>query len=241
LDQKYKDMMGYEFENKMKILLTAYMDDVTIICADVKSAQILYTEFERLCKMLGLSIGKSKCAIMTLNDEDNFDDEIIKVDIFKYLGEYLSTDGTSGESYIFFMKMLNMRLKSLDNKSWDKTIKSQKFKEEILPWIQRKTLLMYDISNEQRLKIVAVLKPYTEKWDIVEYEIFTDAVTIINNSEDSIIKEIKDTELNENLEHDIEIANYVYSNTDIKFKYSQVDEEFALALELENLEEYTEK
>lgn len=242
LNRTYLDELGYEIKSNVKILLTAYVDDVCVICKDVKSAQEMYMEFERLCAMLGLSVSKSKCAIMSINDDDKLDiEEIPQVNIFKYLGEYLSIDGSSTENYIVFVKILSMRLSKLDKKSWLTETKVKVFIEEILPWIQRKTLLMYDINKEQRLKIAVVIKPYTERWEITEYEIFTDVINIINNSDDIIIKEIKDEEVNFELEKDIEIANYVYRNSNINYKYSQIDENFAMELELDNLTEYVEK
>jgi hypothetical protein len=242
LDKTHKDEFGYEIKSGVKILLTAYVDDVCIICKDVKSAQKMYLEFERLCAMLGLSISKSKCAIMVINDEDKLEiDEIKQVNTFKYLGEYLSIDGFSTENYIVFVKILSMRLYKLDKQTWSTETKANVFVEEILPWIQRKTLLMYDINKEQRLKIAVTIKPYTEKWEITEYEIFTDVSSIINNSEDSVIKEISDMDVNQELEKDIEIANYVYRNSNINYKYSQIDENFAMELELDNLAEYVDK
>lgn len=242
MNRTYVDEMGYEIKPAVKLLLTAYVDDICIICKDVKSAQMMYFEFERLCHMLGLSISKPKCAIMAINDENKLDiDEIKQVSTFKYLGEYLSIDGSSTENYIVFVKILSMRLHKLDKTTWSTETKVKVFVEEILPWIQRKTLLMYDINKEQRLKIAVTIKPYTEKWEITEYEIFTDVSNIINNSEDSVIKEICDMEVNSELEKDIEIANYVYRNSNINYKYSQIDENFAMELELDNLAEYVDK
>lgn len=238
LDQTYKDDMGFEFENGTKILLTAYMDDICIICKDSESAQFMYEKFVYFAKMLGLEVNKSKCAVMVLNDDMEFD-EIKRVDMFKYLGEYLSIDGTSSQSYIIFMKILRVRLYALNNKFLDNLTKAQMFKEEFIPWIQRKTLLMYDMTNIHRLKLVSTIKPYIEKWGITQCEIFADVAHILNNSTDSIIKEITDIEVTDTLIHDIEIANYVCNASNIRFEYNQIDENYIAELELENFLEYS--
>lgn len=241
LDRKYKNDLGYKFNNGTSILLTAYVDDISVVCTDVKSAQIMYDEIERLLLTIGLPMEKSKSAIMILGDDTQMITPIEQVSVFKYLGEYLTVTGDSSENYAYFMKMLNIQLFRINKKYVDNEIRIQKFQEDVLPWIQRKTLIMYDLSLQNRLKIVSVVKSYTIQWGDLEYKLFTNTAEILNSSDDSVIKGIVESNPTEVLEWDIEITNYVYTNPNIYFEYSQIDENFAMELELDNLSEYTEQ
>lgn len=122
LDTEYKDEHGYDLGDNKKILLTAYVDDICIICKNPESAQIVFTEFERLCAVLGLPISRSKSATMIINSEsDNLhfgdDLEIIPtVTQFKYLGEYLSSNGDTTKFTKQFIKTLVQKMLYIDRK-----------------------------------------------------------------------------------------------------------------------------
>lgn len=329
LDKKYKDTRGYNFGN-VKMLLTAYVDDVCIICDTMESAEIVYNDFNNLCNMLGLPINKSKSAIMAVdgkyipdinkameqllpemeqtisdindlyqritdvieptitnlneqstlgisdislainninineqtdiiettvkmdvvNEQANIVDEpnqqnfsdIKKVKVFKYLGDYLSNDGTSTESYNRFLKIFTSRLHRLDNKKCDDALKKRIFKESIIPIIQRKTMVMYDITMNDKLKIIAIIKPFMQKWCGTEtVNIFYDVNTIITESKDEVIQNLvtENNDFNDDFKSDIEIANYVMKSSTIDFKYSEIDDDFKLDLELEGLRDLT--
>ena len=230
IDKTYKNECGYEISANNKILLTAYVDDITIVCKDVLSAQKILCELERLCKIIGLSVCKKKSAVMIINDENELmDKDIQKVTTFKYLGEYLSSDGTPTESYIQFMTNMIRRMNIIDYKKCANTEKIQIFEEIVVPWIQRKTTIMYDMGMTNKLKIISVIKPYMEKWGVTKsLDIFCDISTIIKKSEDSVIQEIVeniDDESEQGAEKEIEIANYIFKNKKINFTYSQINDD----------------
>ena len=243
IDTEYKNNLGYDIDGITKILLTAYIDDICIICKDIGSLNIVYKKLSQLLKILGLTINKEKCAIMVINDKTNNHDDfdqIQKVNVFKYLGEYLSNDGSSTESYTQFLRFVTRKLKVIDGKNLLNEDKLKMFDTYILPWIQRKTLTMYDISMTKRLKIISLIKPYLEKWGHCEsINIFSNITPIINDSIDIVISNVKfdDKDFDNELEQNIELANYVLKDTSIKLEYSQINENFQLDIDLEDYDE----
>ena len=242
IDKQYKDTHGYD-AGTVKILLTAFMDDICIITKDLNSLDIVYKRLKELLTMLGLPINKAKCAVMVVNDATIIGGElsqIQKVNVFKYLGEYVSSDGSCTESYIQFLRGMSRKLVLIDKKQIPIGDKLKVFEQYIVPWIQRKTMAMYDINMTNRLKIVAIIKPYLEKWNhngVVN--IFSNVTPILNDSKDGIISNMKfeDSDFDNDLAQNIEVANYVLKDANIKIEYSQIDDEFQLDTELEEMYE----
>lgn len=237
-DKEYKSAHGYALTDTINILLTAFVDDITIICKDMESLQTVYKRLSELLKMLGLPVNKAKCALMVVNDTTGVTGELAeiqKVNVVKYLGEYVSSDGTCTESYVQFLRGVSRKLKSIDVKTCPTSDKLKLFEVCVVPWIQRRTMAMYDISMTNRLKIVAVIKPYIEKWGgDGSVNIFSNVTPILNDSKDSIISGVnfEDSEFDNELEQNIEVANYVLKDANIKVEYSQIDDEFQLDAEL---------
>lgn len=240
IDKDYKGACGYLFSDpsNIKILLTAFVDDISIICKDVASVELVYKRLSELLKMLGLPINKAKCALMIVNDPTPATGELAqiqKVNVFKYLGEYVSSDGTCTESYIQLLRGMSRKLKTIDSKNFSQIEKLKLFTSCVAPWIQRRTMAMYDITMTNRLKIVSIIKPYVEKWGGVDnINIFTNVTTILNNSTDLVISNVifEDNDFDDELEQNIEVANYVFKDANVKLEYSQIDDEFKLDAEL---------
>lgn len=250
IDNEYKEKYGYSINDTTKILLTAFVDDICVICDNMQSLQIVYDKLVVLLNMLGLPVNKKKCAVMTVNDNTKVTgdlDTMQKKNVVKYLGEYISNDGTCTESYVQFIKSLGRKLKSVDvSKNCDDKKRIELFNQIIMPWIQRKSLAMYDITTNQRLKIISIIKPYIEKWDKeaeINANIFSNVSSILNVSNDSIISNVKfeDEDFDQALETEIDIANYVLKDTTIKLDYNQINDDFQLDLDLDvELEQYEE-
>ena len=227
IDTKYKGECGYTIGNH-NILLTAYVDDITIVCRDITSAKIVLDEFENLCLMLGLPLCKNKSACMIVNNNPTSPtstlNDINQVNTFKYLGEYLSSTGTSAEAYGQFAKSLILKMNSLDYRHCSNIEKTNLYEELIAPWIQRKMSIMYDISIIDKLKIISIIKPMLEKWGSNKpVDIFCDIGKIINASNDEVIQSIRTTILP--LDTDIELSNYIFKNKNIQFSYGQIDKD----------------
>ncbi|ARF12186.1 reverse transcriptase [Klosneuvirus KNV1] len=247
LDKTYKSTHGYSLGDVHKILLTAFVDDICVICKDVNSCEEIYKKLAELLKVLGLPVNIGKCALMVVNDNTPTTGELTKiqkVNVFKYLGEYVASDGSSTESYVQFLKSVARRLKGLDTKNVTNDVKITAFNQYLSPWIQRKMLTMYDISTVNRLKIVAIIKEYLDKWghkDVIN--LFSNVSNIINESKDKIISGVNfnDNEFDEKLENDVDIANYVLKDSSVKLEYNQIDDDFQLDLEMDivdTLEDY---
>ncbi|QKF94516.1 reverse transcriptase [Fadolivirus algeromassiliense] len=247
VDNQYKSTHGYAIDDKTSILLTAFVDDICIICKDLASLEIVYKRLKELLTMLGLPINKSKCAVMVANDNSTVTGDLAtiqKVNVFKYLGEYVSSDGSCTESYVQFLRGLSRKCKSIDGKAIPTNEKLKLFETVVVPWIHRKTLAMYDISMTNRLKIVAVLKPYLEGWGHAGViNIFSNVMPILNDSKDAVISNVRfeDTDFDDELEQNIEVANYVLKDANIKVEYSQIDDEFTIDAELEEYDQMVDE
>lgn len=247
IDTQYKSTHGYEIDPNNKILLTAFVDDICIICKDQASLEVVYKRLKELLTMLGLPINKSKCAVMVANDTTTTTGELSqvqKVNVFKYLGEYVSSDGSCTESYVQFLRGVSRKLKLIDVKTnMSNNEKLKLFEQMVIPWIQRKTLAMYDINMTNRLKIVAIIKPYLENWGHSGLvNIFSNVTPILNDSKDTIISNVnfEDNDFDDELEQNIDVANYVLKDANIKIEYSQIDDEFTIDTELEEYDRMVE-
>ena len=238
MDKEYKNTHGYALNDTTNILFTAYMDDICIICKDVASMEIVYKKLIELLSTLGLFRNLDKCAVMVVNDTNKFTPEselskLTPVTTFKYLGETISSDGSVTESYKQFLKMITRKLISIDRKTCSNQDKLDIFTTCVSPWILRRTMAMYDIDKNTRLKIVSLIKPYLEKWDHQgDINLFSNVSTIVNTSTDEIIKtvEFNEDEFDTDLADDIDVANYVLKDAHLHISYSEIDGDFKLDL-----------
>jgi len=225
LDDKYKQAFGYSIKNDVPILFTAFIDDVCVIAKDADALQEVYNKLKFLFACLGLKLNASKSAIMTVNCNTSGFDGIPVVKNTKYLGEILSCDGLTNESYKEFISELGKKLFQLDKKKVDNATKLCFFSKCMLPWVQRKMMIMYDIDNDNRHNIVAVLKKYLQKWgnnDTVK--IFSFITDLLLSSHDIIIKNAEfDKNIDEKLMTDIDLANCIINDANIDCSYSSIN------------------
>ncbi len=229
LDDKYKDEYGYSLEDDIKILFTAFVDDVCIICKDMESLNTVFERVKFLLNSVGLPINLSKCSYMSINPskQDSTLKNIPCAKVHKYLGEYISSDGSSSESYTKFMAMLSKKLFSLDRKKVDNATKIKFFSKCMLPWIQRKLMVMYDVSRDEKKKIVSIIKKYLLKWGSEEeIHIFTFIADLLIDSTDEVINKIEiNTEFDDALKEEIELVNNSFQVTNYNISYSKVNAE----------------
>jgi len=243
IDEKYKDVCGYNFTDKIKILLTAFIDDIAIACTSVASAQLIFDDFCHLCDMLGLQINKEKCGIMTINEPTIPTKSlgvIQMVDKYKYLGEYLAKNGDSSESYAMLLTNTMGRLIRLNNNpKLDNANKIKMFETLVLPQVQKKLLTMYDIGTSKRIKIASIIKTYLVKWgNVSQVNLFGDLIGLMSTSDDEVIQGIITENIcsDDTLEHDIAISDYIFKNPYTSFEYGKVDDEFHVDAEIDALE-----
>lgn len=247
IDEKYKEICGYKFLDNLKILLTAFIDDIAIVCNSVASAQLIFDDFGDLFRTLGLEINKEKSAIMTIN-EDTVPQKslatIQKVQKFKYLGEYLTSNGDSSEPYAELLTNITGRLIRINiNTRLDDAQKIKAFETFILPQLQKKLLTMYDIGTTRRIKIASIIKTYLTKWGYKSsVDLFGDLIGVMSASDDEVIQGIIAENIcsDDTLEQDIAITDYIFKNPGKGFGYGQVDDEFIVDAEIDALDEITD-
>ncbi len=237
---------GYQLNDNLSILFTAYMDDICLICKDTNGLDVVYSTLVKLFTMIGLPLNKDKCGLMTVNiaatDVNPTFETFAKLTIVKYLGEYIQNDGSSTETYIQFLRNITAKMIVLDKKNAPNEIKFGIFTSLIVPFVNRKLMMMYDIGKVKKLKIMTIIKPYVEKWgteqEIQNVQLFVDVSSIINESEDDIIKsfDFNEDNFDEELEKDIDISNYVLKNANVQILYNQVNDDFEIDDELNKLE-----
>lgn len=195
-----KDNHGYQV-NLIKVLLLAFVDDICIVCKDKQSLNIIYQKIKVLLKMLGLNINNDKTAIMLVNEENDFTgtslENIKVVNHYKYLGEYIRKDNNYTKSYLTVLRMVKKILENIDSSNLSNEEKIQNFNENYLNIIQRKILNLYDMDNNQKIKIFNITKPYLDKWKFEgELNIFADVKAILKETNDEVINNLED-DLNE--------------------------------------------
>lgn len=239
LCKKYEQEFGYSINNT-KLLVTAFADDMCLITQNMTQMEIVFKELESLLSMIGLPLNLPKSAIMTVGicgETSEYLKKISTVDCIKYLGEYLSKDGTSATAYTSFVRMLYGRLINIEKKQIPLEQKKRMFTGYILPWIRRRTLLMYDITHNQRLNITKMVKEFCEKMEIKDFgDLFTNSVELIKSLDDPCLN-IDDMQIDQDLEQNIDIANLCIKGGDIVFNYDTIKEDEALDAKLEALTE----
>lgn len=229
LDAKYKETHGYSLNNENKIMFLAFVDDICIVCNNNQALNDMFQRVKLLLNSIGLSVNVEKCAYMTINpsDETKVVSNVPVVKSYKYLGEYISSDGSANESYTKFIAMLGNKLVSLDRKKVENDIKIKFFSKCMLPWIQRKLMVMYDISIDEKKKIVSTIKKYLLKWgNEEEIHIFTFIADILLASDDSVINKIDVTdEFDNDLKDELELVNSSFAGTSINITYDHVNKE----------------
>lgn len=237
---------GYELTDKVKIMFVAYMDDICLITNNQESLKKLYNEIVKLFSMFGLDLNRDKTVLMTVNlDKKDINDafkDIKLVSTTKYLGEYLASDGTSAESYVSFLRTLSGKLHYLQNRKISNEEKINFFTSILTPWINRKTMIMYDLTKTQKLKIVSIIKPHLDEWkNSQSIDLFYNILPILKDSEDDIIKnvEFNNETFDEEIENDIDLTNYVMKNANITLLYNEMNDDTALELEIQHFESLT--
>ena len=97
----------------------------------------------------------------------------------------------------------------------------------MLPWVQRKLMVMYDINIDEKKKIESIIKKYLLKWGSEnEIHIFTFIADILLASDDTVINKIDiTTEFDDDLKDEIELANSSFSGSGITITYDHVNKE----------------
>jgi len=228
LDNKYKATCGYSINDGLKILLIAYVDDVCICANNKQDLEIVFTEMTKLLGSINMTINKEKTALMTVNDNSPISEvfkDIQVVNRYKYLGSYVSVDGTSSESYQMLLHTLNIKLMNIDKRNISSHIKISFFEGSVLRYLQRSLMMMYDIDVKRKLKIMAIIKPYTDSWGYdKKLEIFANIDHIVDNTNDPVVKSDDLSDLVDD-ELDDDIIEHVVTNK-INISYSEINDEF---------------
>lgn len=211
IHKKY-DKYSYEIGGQ-KISFTAYMDDVCIVSDNMEKMQEIYNETVLLLEKLGMKVNRQKCAIMKINIDENSNlniDDIETVNVYKYLGEYISSDGTSTYAFDKTMELLKEKCDCIDNYFLTGENKTKIFNRAIKPWLSRTLVNMYDINNNKRYELTQLLSRYFLRWnsDNPNAEIYINIMDIVNNSNDDIIKNMDfESHLSDNYLKDIYLTN----------------------------------
>ncbi len=231
LDQ-HKNDSGYSLSDSVKVLLLAYMDDICLICKDKDALVQTYERLEKSLEMLGLSINKQKSVIMLVNEENKgLEDTTLKnipcVKTFKYLGEYISCDGTNTEAYNIFFKDLGRKLYAISKKKLTNKEKFDLFDKCILPSVHRKLTIMYDLTNNQKYNILVLVNRYINTWKETEgmtdtIQLFSDSKAILSCINDSVLSSF---DLQIDVQDDMDLNNFVFKNNKMEFKYGDKNQD----------------
>lgn len=245
LDSKHKAARGYDL-GPVKMLFSAYMDDICIVAKDVQALSELYEEFSTLIAYLGLPISIDKSGLMVVNDDTPLPENLqgfAKIDKYKYLGEYIYKDGQTSESFSLFLKNLVGKMNSLERYADinGTDLRLPTFNQCVVPFIQRKMLIMYDLNDNQRLKIIGIIKESLNKWGVENtLQIFSNINKILNVSDDVVITKLdfNEDDVDNDLEKNVNVANFVMNSQKINISYNEVNKLSFDDLDIDELKDY---
>lgn len=247
LESKYKNDCAYEISPNNKVLFLAYMDDIAICCKNMEDSKKIFEELEKILLEFGLKINRTKTAQMIINIEnpvnnpvnnpvDNpVDTGINKVTKFKYLGEWIWSNGVSQNSLRMLLYIVRSKLIWMDKSKFTNEQKVLFVTSKLMPIIQKKFAVLYDINLEEKLKVLRIVKYYTEKWGMEndnEVNILFDINDLLKDTKDEILKNIdfEDNCYQDNV-NDEKVIKMKLS--EIKFEYENRDEEVLMNLDLD--------
>lgn len=218
LDTTYKEQHGYSINNNAKIMLTAYIDDLCIICEDTAKLEFIYNKLKEMLSSVGFTLNQSKCSTMFINSVTKDIDDINPTKIYKYLGAYITSDSSVAKSYTSFVKDLQYKMIYIDKKRNDNIQKNNEFFAYILPWMRRTLIILYDLSLQQRLQIIKYTKPFLLKWGNKDpVNLFTCVFTQFAKTKDNVITEMDLTEYHI---EDTELANSIIVDDNVRLVYN---------------------
>lgn len=238
INNKYRNTHGYDY-NGSPILLTAYVDDICVICRDNTALNTVYQELQLVLSQFGLQISNAKTMLMEINTIGNSDVNKVfeSTSCFKYLGQYIHSSGDYVPVFTQYIKSIQHRLIKLSNCRNPEVI-PQVFNTVILPWIRRSNLMMYDLPIDQKAKILSIIQQFATKWNFECTEIFANHDEIIKRSNDTFIQDITPyLDFDDCLVDELDIKNYMTKN--ITFTYDDITEDEEIDQELELLNNLT--
>ena len=216
IDKKWKVTHGCKYttdEGKLvNFLLTAFIDDIAIITNSMKEMKDVFEDLKMELEYLGFPLNLDKCAIMEINPTDNTTviPDIKVVHSYKYLGEYVSSDGTYLKSFNELKTELGRRLYALDKRRTSNENRVISFCTSTLPWLQRRLKILYDLSKADKLSVVSMINTHLTKWgkNFAGTRIFTSLLGFITDTQDNVIRVMDNREITEeDYEEDLNLAN----------------------------------
>lgn len=160
LSEKYLTKYGVDFKG-IPILFTAYLDDICIITNSSEGLQVVFNEMKSMLEEFNLQINMSKTK--TLSTEKALP-EIECVENLVYLGEIIELDLTLKSAYKNVFRTLIKKLYRTDKHTYDNEKKFEVFFEYTLPFLQRKLIVYYDFSLEQKTNLRKMVYHFLTKW-----------------------------------------------------------------------------
>jgi len=223
LNKKYKNTHGYEYVNNMRILFTAFVDDICLIANNNEDAKQVYDDLKQILLFFGLELNIKKSAVMIINQTNTNIDNIPVVKSYKYLGTIINDDGNNTSSYNKLVNNILRFLIRIDNKKISNDEKIDMFNKIMLPIIQKSLLTLYDLDVKDKVRIASIVKQFLTKWNYQgDLQLFTNFNQVLNDSKDSIIINLAKEEKN-NVFIDENLNNFMVS-TNIKFSYDDIQD-----------------
>ena len=199
LEKKF-EKHSYQLSDNKKVLFVAYMDDIAVLTNNITQMKEIYSEIEKLLAEFNLIVNKQKTAYMEINASDKNQDDLLdpnfnisKVYKYTYLGELIYNTGSSQNSLRNLAMMIKSKMIWLD-KSTKLTLeeKARYITSCLVPLIQRKLILMYDVDYKEKIKVINIIKIFTDKWnyqnDNIQFMVNIDIQDILKNTNDEVLK-----------------------------------------------------
>ena len=244
IDETYKNDAGYEIAENVKILLTAFIDDIALITKDIESCKTIYYRLKELFSSIGLNFNGSKSGIMlvgnfTEEEKNGYQlDGIPIVTKYRYLGATVTSDGTHDLAFQQFLRLLSGKIAGIDRTDLATDFKVESFKNNVEPWIKRQMAIMYDLTLEEKARIVFVVRSYlVDRWGYNGYlELFSSVEDMVKDSSDEIIEKVKLEDYNKcsDVKYDSDLSKYK-ADGKMNFGYDQVKKDTKLMMKDEQI------
>lgn len=152
---------GFVFMDDVTLLFNAYVDDIAIICKDVKSAKKIFAVLVKIFALFGFTINQKKSAFIAINDNTETDENFVtKVKEWEYLGFMINPTKTSND-YIndLFDKLSKKLIKLAKNTSYSDQQKIRIIVNSVIPYIKRQYMFLPECSIDviNTNKIIAIV------------------------------------------------------------------------------------
>lgn len=191
VESLYLEKYGFEYYPSLKLLLSSYVDDISITCKDVSAGKIFFKRISSIFAEFGLPINKAKSAYMAVNDKTEWND-IQKVEKWEYLGFMMRVNYSINRYFIEIEYSLGLKLEKILSLEIHDNEKLYIIDKKIVPYINRQLSFIPELADLHTKKIGDTLDEIYSKLKRVQKS----TPSIIKHNSHIVSKMLKEMNIN---------------------------------------------